>query len=67
MKTYLVTGAAGFVGSKLSKKLLEKDNIVVTVDNLSTGFETAIPRGVIFYKGNVQDEIVIEKLEKYCE
>ena len=65
MKTYLVTGAAGFVGSKLSKKLLEKDNIVVTVDNLSTGFESAIPRGVIFYKGNVQDEIVIEKLEKY--
>jgi len=65
MKTYLVTGAAGFVGAALSKSLIEKGNKVVTIDNLSTGFEDSIPDGVVFYKGNVQDEIVIEKLEKY--
>lgn len=65
MKTYLVTGAAGFVGSKLSKELLKSNNIVVTIDNLSTGFEELIPEGVVFYKGDVQDKSIIKKLEKY--
>ncbi len=65
MKTYLVTGAAGFVGGALSKKLLAQGNKVVTIDNLSTGFENSIPEGVVFYKGNVQDALLIEKLEIY--
>ncbi len=65
MKTYLVTGAAGFVGAALSKCLIENGNKVVTIDNLSTGFEDSIPDGVVFYKGNVQDKIVVKKLEKY--
>ena len=64
MKIYLVTGAAGFVGAALSKFLIDKGNKVVTIDNLSTGFENSIPDGVVFYKGNVQDKSLIEKLEK---
>lgn len=65
MKTFLVTGAAGFVGAALAKKLINNGHKVVTVDNLSTGFESSIPEGVIFYKGNVQDSSLIEKLHKY--
>ena len=65
MKTYLVTGAAGFVGAALSQKLIDKGNDVITIDNLSTGFEKSIPKGVVFYKGNVQDPLLIKKLEKY--
>ena len=65
MKTYLVTGAAGFVGAALSQKLIDKGNNVITIDNLSTGFEKSIPKGVVFYKGNVQDALLIKKLEKY--
>jgi UDP-glucose 4-epimerase len=65
MKTYLVTGAAGFVGSALSKFLINEGNKVVTIDNLSTGFENSIPKGVIFYKGNVQDHSLVKSLEKY--
>ena len=65
MKTFLVTGAAGFVGAALAKKLINNGDKVVTVDNLSTGFEGSIPEGVVFYKGNVQDPSLIKKLYKY--
>jgi UDP-glucuronate decarboxylase len=36
-KTILITGGAGFIGSHLTKKLLEKGNIVLCVDNFFTG------------------------------
>lgn len=34
---WLVTGSAGFIGSHLVQRLLELDQIVVSVDNFSTG------------------------------
>jgi UDP-glucose 4-epimerase len=37
MTTYLVTGAAGFIGSTLSDRLLAEGHRVVAVDNLSKG------------------------------
>jgi UDP-glucuronate decarboxylase len=37
MKTILVTGGAGFIGSHLCKKLLEQGNRVICLDNLFTG------------------------------
>ena len=37
--TWLVTGAAGFIGSNLVETLLRLDQTVVGLDNLSTGFE----------------------------
>jgi UDP-N-acetylglucosamine/UDP-N-acetylgalactosamine 4-epimerase len=36
-KNILVTGGAGFIGSNLVEKLLQQENIVVCLDNLSTG------------------------------
>ena len=33
----LITGGAGFIGSHLSRKLLDEGNKVVAVDNLSQG------------------------------
>ena len=38
-RAWLVTGAAGFIGSNLVETLLELDQVVVGLDNLSTGFE----------------------------
>lgn len=37
MKTYLVTGGAGFIGSFICERLLSEGNKVVCVDNLITG------------------------------
>ena len=37
MKTVIVTGGAGFVGSNLCKTLLDEGNKVICVDNFFTG------------------------------
>jgi UDP-glucuronate decarboxylase len=37
MKTVLVTGGAGFLGSHLCERLLDRGNLVICVDNLFTG------------------------------
>lgn len=42
MKTILVTGGAGFIGSHLSAKLLEQGNQVICLDNFLTGKEENI-------------------------
>lgn len=65
MKTYLVTGAAGFIGAAIADRLLSMGNQVVTIDNLSTGKEEAIPEGCIFIKGDDYDAEVIAQLDNY--
>jgi len=48
MKTALITGGAGFIGSHLAKRLLAEEWNVYIVDNLSTGFKDNIPDGAEF-------------------
>ena len=59
--TYLVTGAAGFIGAAVAE-LLVKNNDVITIDNLSTGYEEHIPEGVEFINGSVANKTVIDRL-----
>jgi UDP-glucose 4-epimerase len=65
MASFLVTGAAGFIGGALAKRLIEHGNKVITIDNLTTGFRESIPEGVIFIEGNCQDESIINQLNSY--
>lgn len=65
MKTYLVTGAAGFIGASIARELLKSGNKVITVDNLSTGVKSHIPKGVVFIEGDCQDPNLIEALHAY--
>lgn len=44
MKTYLVTGGAGFIGSNLCKKLIELGNKVIIVDNFCDFYEPELKR-----------------------
>ena len=54
MKTYLVTGCAGFIGSNLVDYLLKQNNRIIGLDNLSTGkkfFKKALKnKNFKFYK-----------------
>ena len=65
MNTYLVTGAAGFIGSFVARALLEQGHQVVTIDNLSTGKREVVPEGCIFIEGDDFDEAVIKQLDAY--
>ncbi|NLG76796.1 MAG: NAD-dependent epimerase/dehydratase family protein, partial [Xanthomonadaceae bacterium] len=38
----LVTGGAGYIGSHVVRQLRERNETVVVLDNLSTGFRSAI-------------------------
>ena len=64
MAKYLVTGAAGFIGSSLASRLIQEGHEVFTIDNLSTGFLEAIPDGVKFFQGDCSDPALIKKLKK---
>ena len=37
MKTILIAGGSGFVGSNLCKKLISDENKIIVIDNLITG------------------------------
>ena len=52
MKTYLVTGGAGFIGSTLSDRLLRENNNVIVVDNFCD-----------FYDPKIKEKNVKEGLE----
>ena len=53
MKKVLVTGGAGFIGSTLVDKLIDKNIDVVIVDNLSSGKEKNINPKAQFFKGDL--------------
>lgn len=77
-KTILVTGAAGFIGSNLVKRIYkETSNVtVIGVDNMNAYYDVALKdfrlkeleqySTFIFIKGNIADKELINKLfEKY--
>lgn len=55
MRTIIITGGAGFIGSNLAKRFVARGDKVYVLDNLSIGFEENIPRGAFFYKSDISD------------
>src|SRR5437660_3621966 len=60
LMTVLVTGGAGYIGSHMVQALAEAGESVVVIDNLSTGFSTALPKGVPLFIGDAADENLVE-------
>jgi UDP-glucose 4-epimerase len=52
---FLVTGAAGFLGSHLADRLLREGHQVRGLDDLSTGDPSALEPGILFTRGDVND------------
>ena len=56
MKRILITGGAGFIGSHLCEVLVKDvNNIVVSLDNYSTGSKENHIHGVEYIEGNTKD------------
>ena len=53
MKKILVTGGAGYIGSKIVADLIKQKYKVYIVDNLSTGHKFLINKKAIFLKSNI--------------
>lgn len=77
-KTVLVTGAAGFIGANLSKRLLEtvNDIKVIGLDSVNDYYDVSLKEARIkqlenfdnftFIKGNIADKALVESVfEKY--
>jgi len=64
---YVVTGGAGFIGSHITKKLVERGDVVTVIDNMNTGkeknLESVIDK-ISFVKGDVLDTELLEGITK---
>ncbi|MEW9671322.1 SDR family NAD(P)-dependent oxidoreductase [Ammoniphilus sp. 3BR4] len=75
-KTYLITGAAGFIGYFLSKKLLEQGCTVIGIDNINDYYDVNLKHARLeqlepyerftFIKGDISDkDMVMKTFEAY--
>ena len=72
MKRYLVTGCAGFIGSKVAELLLDDGHLVVGIDNINDAYDPRLKRwrleqltrraGFRFQQLDITDQVSLEKL-----
>jgi UDP-glucose 4-epimerase len=58
----LVTGGAGYIGSHMTLALLAAGERPLVLDNLSTGFRSAVPAGVPFFEGDGGDAAFLDAI-----
>ena len=72
MKTYFITGGAGFIGSTLTQKLLEFGNRVVVIDNFNNYYDPKLKEENVgefvsnsnykLYRGDIRNREDIKKI-----
>lgn len=75
-KTYLITGAAGFIGYFLSKKLLEQGCTVIGIDNINDYYDVRLKHtrleqldtyeNFMFFKVDISDKEALTNVFKEC-
>jgi len=64
---YVVTGGAGFIGSHITEKLVERSDIVTVIDNMNTGKEKnleSVKGKINFIKADILDVDLLEDVTK---
>jgi UDP-glucose 4-epimerase len=70
MKRILVTGGAGFIGSHITRALVQRGDKVRVLDNLCTGFRhnlADVAEYIEFVEGDIADEVVVQRAMKGIE
>lgn len=70
MKTYLVTGGAGFIGSTLCEKLIKEQNKVIIIDNFCDFYTPElkhkniekIKNSIKLYEGDIRDRKILKQI-----
>ena len=72
MKTYFITGGAGFIGSSLSERLLKEGNKIITIDNFCDFYDPKLKENNInnmiennnfkIYRGDIRDNKILETI-----
>ncbi len=72
MKTYLITGGAGFIGSSLSERLIKEENRVVAIDNFCDFYNPTIKENNVkeliknsnfkLYRNDIRDREAVKKI-----
>lgn len=72
MKTYLITGGAGFIGSSLSERLIKEENRVVAIDNFCDFYNPTIKENNVkeliknsnfkLYRNDIRDRESVKKI-----
>jgi UDP-glucose 4-epimerase len=62
--TILVTGGGGYIGSHMAHALVDAGEPVVVLDNLSTGFRSALPGSATLVVGDVGNEALVADVIK---
>jgi len=64
MKTILVTGGAGYIGSHCVQELINNDYKVIVYDNLIYGHKEAVSDKAIFIEGDLSDTTKLDSIFK---
>jgi UDP-glucose 4-epimerase len=64
--TVLITGGAGYIGGHAVLAFLDRGEVPIVLDDLSTGNRAAVPSGVPFFVGDVGDaELVLRLVQNH--